>query len=36
MKKVVYILAIVLLLAVFGVSAFMVGSYIIESKEQEA
>ena len=34
MKKTVFILTVVLLLAVFGVSAFMVGSYIIESKEQ--
>lgn len=34
MKKVVYILTVVLLLVVFGVSAFFVGSYIIESKEQ--
>ena len=35
MKKKVYILAIVLLLLVFGVSAFMVGSYIVEGKQQE-
>lgn len=35
MKKTVYILAIVLLLLVFGVSAFMVGSYILEGKEQK-
>ena len=35
MKKTVYILAVVLLLVVFGVSAFMVGSYILEGKEQE-
>lgn len=34
MKKTVYILAIVLLLVVFGVSAFMVGSYVLEGKEQ--
>ena len=34
MKKKLYILAIVLLLLVFGVSAFMVGSYIVEGKEQ--
>jgi len=34
MKKLVYILTIVLLLLVFGISAFFVGSYIIESKEQ--
>ena len=35
MKKKLYILAIVLLLVVFGVSAFMVGSYILEGKEQK-
>ena len=35
MKKTVYILTIVLLLLVFGVSAFMVGSYILEGKEQK-
>ena len=34
MKKPVYIAAIVLLLLVFGVSAFMVGSYVLEGKEQ--
>ena len=34
MKKLVYILTIVLLLLVFGISAFFVGSYIIESREQ--
>ena len=34
MKKLVYILTIILLLLVFGISAFFVGSYIIESKEQ--
>ena len=34
MKKPVYIAAIVLLLLVFGVSTFMVGSYILEGKEQ--
>lgn len=34
MKKLVYILTIILLLLVFGVSAFFVGSYIIESREQ--
>ncbi len=34
MKKTVYILAVVFLLLVFGVSAFFVGSYIIESREQ--
>ena len=36
MKKTVYIVSIVLLLLVFGVSAFMVGSYIVEGKQQEA
>lgn len=36
MKKLVYILTVVLLLLVFGISAFFVGSYIIESKEQAA
>jgi len=35
MKKTVYIVSIVLLLLVFGVSAFMVGSYLIEGKQQE-
>lgn len=35
MKKVVYILAIVILLLVFAVSAFMVGRYIMQSKEQK-
>ena len=34
MKKIVYILTIVLLVLVFGVSAFMVGNYILESREQ--
>lgn len=34
MKKLVYTLTIVLLLLVFGVSAWFVGSYIIESREQ--
>lgn len=34
MKKLVYSLSIVLLLLVFGISAFFVGSYIIESREQ--
>ena len=34
MKKPIYIAAIVLLLLVFGVSAFMVGSYLLEGKEQ--
>lgn len=35
-KKVVYIAAIAVLLVVFAVSAFMVGRYIIQSKEQKA
>ena len=34
MKKVVYILALVLLLLVFGISAFQVGTYFLESYEQ--
>ena len=34
MKKYVYILTVILLVLVFGVSAFFVGSYIIESREQ--
>lgn len=36
MKKLVYILTVVLLLLVFCVSAFFVGRYIIESREQAA
>jgi len=36
MKKTLYIAAIVVLLLVFGISAFQVGSYILESKQQEA
>lgn len=35
MKKLVYTLAIVLLLLVFGISAFFVGRYVVESKEQK-
>ena len=34
MKKFVYILTIVLLVLIFAVSAFLVGSYIVESREQ--
>lgn len=34
MKKLVYILTVILLLLVFAVSAFFVGRYIVESKEQ--
>lgn len=34
MKKLVYILTVILLLLVFSVSAFMIGSYIVESREQ--
>lgn len=34
MKKSLYIIAIVVLLIVFGISAFQVGSYILESKQQ--
>lgn len=35
MKKAVFIIVVILLLIAFGVSAFMVGSYILESKQQE-
>ena len=34
MKKAIYIVIIVILLIVFGVSAYMVGSYLIENKQQ--
>lgn len=34
MKKAIYIGAIILLLVIFGVSAFMVGDYFLESKKQ--
>ena len=34
-KKFIFTVIIVLLLIVFGVSAFMVGSYLLEGKEQE-
>lgn len=34
MKKSLYILTVVLLIVIFGVSAFFVGSYVIESREQ--
>ena len=35
MKKSLYIVAVVVLLIVFGVSAFQVGSYLLEGKQQE-
>ena len=35
MKKVLFLVTIVLLLGAFGVSAFMVGSYLMDGKEQE-
>jgi len=35
MKKSLYIVAVIVLLIVFGVSAFMVGSYFLEGKQQE-
>ena len=35
MKKALYIVIIVILLIVFGVSAYMVGSYLIENKQQQ-
>lgn len=36
MKRFLYILVVIVLLAIFGVSAFMVGSYIVESRAQKA
>ena len=35
MKKALYIIVVVILLCVFGVSAYMVGSYLLENKQQE-
>jgi len=35
MKKGIFIVVVVLLLIAFGVSAFMVGSYLLEGKEQK-
>lgn len=35
MKKGIFIVVVVLLLVAFGVSAFMVGSYLLEGKQQE-
>ena len=35
MKKTVFIIVVILLLIAFGVSAFMVGRYLINSKEQQ-
>ena len=35
MKKVVFIVVVILLLIAFGVSAFMVGSYLVEGKKSE-
>lgn len=35
MKKVIFAITVVLLLAAFGISAFMVGSYLMEGKQQE-
>lgn len=34
MKKTVFIIVVILLLIAFGVSAFMVGSYVLESRQQ--
>lgn len=34
MKKVIFTITVLLLLAAFGISAFMVGSYLMEGKEQ--
>lgn len=35
MKKVVFTIVVILLLAAFGVSAFLVGNYLVEGKEQK-
>jgi sortase B len=35
MKKVLFAIVVVVLVAVFGVSAFMVGDYLVEGKQQE-
>ncbi len=35
MKKVLFAVTVVLLIAAFGISAFMVGSYLLEGKKQE-
>lgn len=35
MKKAIFIVTVLLLVAAFGISAFMVGNYLMESKEQE-
>lgn len=35
MKKLLFIVTVLLLVAAFGISAFMVGSYLLEGKEQE-
>jgi len=35
MKKALFTVIVLLLLIAFGVSAFMVGSYLLEGKEQE-
>lgn len=35
MKKTLFVVVVILLLVAFGVSAFLVGSYLMESKEQE-
>lgn len=36
MKKVIFTIVVVALVVVFGVSAFMVGNYVVESKKQQA
>jgi len=35
MKKILFTAIVVLLLAAFGISAFMVGNYLIDGKKQE-
>ena len=34
-KKIIFAVVVVLLVAAFGISAFMVGNYIVESKKNE-
>ena len=34
MKKILFIAVVVALLAAFGISAFMVGDYLVEGKQQ--
>ena len=34
-KKIIFAVVVVLLVAAFGISAFMVGNYMVESKKNE-